>query len=83
MHLTAPLPLKQRGRQRSAPVPPAPARPAAPAARQPHHGAHQARARRSGGPEDRALYHCECGFTWQDQVTASPGCPHCGTPQAW
>jgi rubrerythrin len=43
----------------------------------------QVRARRGGGNEDRALYSCECGFAWTGEVTASPGCPHCGTPQAW
>lgn len=43
----------------------------------------QVRARRGGGSEDRALYSCECGFAWTGEVTASPGCPHCGTPQAW
>jgi hypothetical protein len=44
----------------------------------------QARARRAGLPtQDRALYTCECGFAWHAEVTASPGCPHCGTPQAW
>jgi hypothetical protein len=43
----------------------------------------QDRARRGGGPEDRALYACECGFAWTGEVTASPYCPHCGTPQAW
>jgi rubrerythrin len=43
----------------------------------------QVRARRGGGNQDRALYSCECGFAWKGEVTASPGCPHCGTPQAW
>jgi hypothetical protein len=43
----------------------------------------QIRARRGGGIEDRALYTCECGFTWTGEVTASPCCAHCGTPQAW
>jgi hypothetical protein len=43
----------------------------------------QVRARRGGGPEDRALYSCECGFAWTGEVSASPSCPHCGTPQAW
>jgi hypothetical protein len=43
----------------------------------------QIRARRGGGPEDRALYSCECGFAWTGEVSASPSCPHCGTPQAW
>ena len=43
----------------------------------------QFRARRGSGIEDRALYSCECGFTWKGEVTASPCCAHCGTPQAW
>jgi len=43
----------------------------------------QVRARRGGGIEDRALYSCECGFAWTGEVTASPCCAHCGTPQAW
>jgi hypothetical protein len=43
----------------------------------------QVRARRGGGIEDRALYSCECGFAWTGEVTASPSCAHCGTPQAW
>jgi rubrerythrin len=43
----------------------------------------QIRARRGSGPEDRALYTCECGFAWTGEVTASPSCPHCGQPQAW
>ena len=42
-----------------------------------------ARARRAGGPQDHALYHCHCGYQWTGPVTASVGCPHCGTPQAW
>jgi hypothetical protein len=43
----------------------------------------QAGARRGSGIEDRALYSCECGFAWKGEVTASPCCAHCGTPQAW
>ena len=43
----------------------------------------QVRARRGSGIEDRALYSCECGFAWTGEVSASPACPHCGTPQAW
>ena len=39
--------------------------------------------KRGGGPEDRALYGCACGCTFQAAVTASVGCPHCGTGQAW
>lgn len=41
------------------------------------------RARRSGGPQDRALYVCRCGSAFQAPVTASVRCPHCGEPQAW
>ena len=40
-------------------------------------------ARRGGGPEDRALYSCTCGFAFKAAVTTSVGCPHCGTEQAW
>ncbi|MDO8213657.1 hypothetical protein [Conexibacter sp. CPCC 206217] len=39
--------------------------------------------RDAGGPEDRALYHCHCGFVFQANVSASVGCPHCGSAQAW
>jgi hypothetical protein len=40
-------------------------------------------ARRGGGPEDRALYSCMCGFAFTAKVTTSVDCPHCGTQQAW
>ena len=40
-------------------------------------------ARRGGGPEDRALYSCMCGYAFKADVTTSVGCPHCGTEQAW
>jgi hypothetical protein len=40
-------------------------------------------ARRGGGPEDKALYSCMCGFAFEANVTTSVGCPHCGTEQAW
>lgn len=43
----------------------------------------QARARRSGGPQDQALYRCECGHAFKAEVTTSVGCPHCGSAQAW
>ena len=42
-----------------------------------------ARAKRSGGPEDRALYECGCGHLFKAEVSTSVGCPHCGTSQAW
>ena len=45
--------------------------------------ARQARAKRSGGPEDIALYRCGCGFQFTAEVTTSVPCPHCGTTQAW
>jgi len=43
----------------------------------------QARAKRSGGPEDRALYTCDCGHAFKAEVSTSVGCPECGTGQAW
>jgi hypothetical protein len=42
-----------------------------------------ARAKRSGGPEDRALYSCSCGHAFKAEVSTSVGCPRCGTSQAW
>ena len=42
-----------------------------------------ARAKRSGGPEDKALYSCSCGYAFKAEVSTSVGCPHCGTNQAW
>ena len=36
-----------------------------------------------GGPQDRALYGCQCGSTFQAPVSASVRCPHCGDTQAW
>ena len=42
-----------------------------------------ARAKRSGGPEDQALYSCHCGHAFKAEVSTSVGCPHCGTSQAW
>jgi hypothetical protein len=52
-----------------------------PAARPVHHA--QARAQRSGGPDDRALYSCACGYAFKAAVTTTVGCPHCGQTQAW
>jgi hypothetical protein len=40
-------------------------------------------ARRGGGPEDRALYSCMCGFAFTAPVSTTVDCPHCGTEQAW
>jgi hypothetical protein len=41
------------------------------------------RMRDSGGPEDRAVYTCRCGYLFEAPVTASVTCPHCGVGQAW
>jgi hypothetical protein len=41
------------------------------------------RERRTGGPQDQALYICRCGSAFQAVVTASVSCPHCGDAQAW
>jgi len=79
MQLTASKTLRRR-RERKAQ---APARRATEPRQRPVLSVSQVGARRGGGPEDRALYSCECGFAWKGEVTASPGCPHCGTPQAW
>ncbi|HEX8100998.1 MAG TPA: hypothetical protein VF533_00155 [Solirubrobacteraceae bacterium] len=43
----------------------------------------EARARRSGGPQDQALYSCGCGCAFTAEVSTSVGCPHCGQAQAW
>jgi hypothetical protein len=42
-----------------------------------------ARARRSGGPVDRALYSCACGNAFTASVSTTVGCPSCGVTQAW
>ncbi len=63
------------------------AAPAAPApAAEPHHGddlADERRMRESGGPDDRAMYTCSCGYVFEADVSTSVTCPHCGTGQAW
>jgi hypothetical protein len=79
MQLTLP---KSSRRSRRHHQPPA-RRASEPRQQQPALSVSQVRARRGGGIEDRALYSCECGFAWTGEVTASPCCAHCGTPQAW
>jgi hypothetical protein len=44
---------------------------------------HERRARESGGPIDRAQYHCGCGMVFDAPVSTSVSCPHCGGGQAW
>jgi hypothetical protein len=46
-------------------------------------GTEERRVREAGGPQDRALYGCQCGCAFQADVTASVACPRCGTSQAW
>jgi hypothetical protein len=58
----------------------APREPAAPATRE---VAERRDARRGGGPQDKALYACGCGYAFTAPVTTSVACPHCGTDQAW
>ena len=78
------LKTKTKSFRRSLRQPQAPARRASePRQRSTALSVSQVRARRGSGIEDRALYSCECGFAWTGEVTASPCCAHCGTPQAW
>jgi len=77
------LTTKTKSFRRSLRQPQAPTRRASEPRQQRPLSVSQVRARRGSGIEDRALYSCECGFTWKGEVTASPCCAHCGTPQAW
>ncbi len=45
--------------------------------------ARTSRARRAGGPQDRALYRCACGHSSTQAVTTSVACPACGSLQDW
>ena len=81
MQLTTKTKSLRRSRRHS--KAPAPARRAPEPRSRPAMPVSQVRARRGSGIEDRALYSCECGFAWTGEVTASPCCAHCGTPQAW
>jgi rubrerythrin len=74
MQLTTRLPKRRSSRRPARPVERKPA---------PAESAEVRAARRAGGPEDRALYTCTCGFAFKAAVTTSVGCPHCGTEQAW
>jgi rubrerythrin len=73
MQLTTRIPKPRRSR-------PAPPEEEAPVSRE---AAETRDARRGGGPEDRALYSCMCGYAFEAKVTTSVDCPHCGTEQAW
>ena len=77
MQLTTRLPKRRTQRRRPArlPQPPAPVDSGV--------CAETADARRGGGPQDRALYSCMCGYAFTAAVSTSVDCPHCGTEQAW
>jgi hypothetical protein len=42
-----------------------------------------ARERAAGGPQDRALYSCGCGYAFLASVEAGVHCPHCSAEQSW
>jgi hypothetical protein len=42
-----------------------------------------ARERAAGGPQDRALYRCDCGCAFLGRVEAGAHCPHCDSEQSW
>jgi len=79
--LRRPAPPARRPRGRSGPAAvharPRPDEPRAEA------GPDELRARYSGGPEDKALYTCECGCAFHAPVSASVRCPRCHAAQAW
>lgn len=64
---------------RQAPAPPA-KEPSPPTARDLHE---EQRMREAGGPDDRALYRCTCGYAFAADVSTSVHCPNCGADQAW
>jgi len=41
------------------------------------------RLRAAGGPQDTALYHCDCGYIFDAPVSTTVRCPHCDSPLAW
>ncbi len=41
------------------------------------------RVREAGGPQDSALYPCDCGHVFAGDVSTHVACPRCGTEQAW
>jgi hypothetical protein len=42
-----------------------------------------ARERAAGGPQDRALYGCSCGYAFHATVEAGVHCPQCSAEQSW
>jgi hypothetical protein len=41
------------------------------------------RVREAGGPIDHAHYSCQCGYSFEAEVSTTVACPHCGDTQAW
>lgn len=41
------------------------------------------RMRGAGGPQDMALYRCDCGYVFDAPVTTTVTCPHCSDDLAW
>ena len=39
--------------------------------------------RGAGGPQDRALYGCACGYAFLAAVEVGVHCPHCDAEQSW
>jgi hypothetical protein len=82
---------RRRGRGERTDRSPQPSPPDAPEARAPAVPApagglelfDERRMRESGGPDDRAMYTCSCGYVFEADVSTSVTCPHCGTGQAW
>jgi hypothetical protein len=70
-----------RSRRGGPPTAHAPGQRRAPASSGSPQGAEERKS--DGGPQDRALYGCQCGSTFRAPVIASVSCPHCGETQAW
>ena len=73
----------ERGTEPSPPDAPEARAPAAPEPPDAPELFDERRMRESGGPDDRAMYSCACGYVFKADVSTSVACPHCGTPQAW
>ncbi len=41
------------------------------------------RLRSAGGPQDTALYRCDCGYIFDAPVSTTVRCPHCASDIAW
>jgi hypothetical protein len=43
----------------------------------------EGKTRAAGGPQDSALYRCDCGHSFSGPVSTHVSCPRCGTDQDW